>query len=80
MGLTFRYLQLLNPLTDLAEFGIWRYFEVFISDIKSDFTFENFQNFVVRKHTERNDNFRKSRVLLDKLVAVVKLEILRSQK
>ena len=41
-----------------------------ILNIKSDFTSENFKNFVIRKHIWI-DNFRKSRVLLNKLVAVV---------
>ena len=43
----------LKPLTDFTE--IW-YLGVFwgaFSDVNSDFTFENFKNFVVRKHMER---------------------------
>ena len=46
-----------------------------ISNIKSDFTFENFKNFVVRKH-----KFRKSQVLLNNLFAMVTPEILGNQK
>ena len=48
------------------------------SNINPDFTFENFYNFVIRKHI--NDNFRKSRVLLDKLVAMVTPDNLGNQK
>ena len=50
------------------------------SNIKSDFTFENFQNFVIEKHIIWNDNFRKSRVPPDKLVAMVTLDNLGNQK
>ena len=46
-----------------------------VSNIKSDFPYENFQNFVIWK-----DNFRKSRVLPDKLVAVVTPDNLGNQK
>ena len=46
-----------------------------VSNIKSDFTFENFENFVIRKH-----NFRKSRVLPDKLVVMVTPNNLGNQK
>ena len=49
-----------------------------VSNIKSDFTFENFKNFVIRKHM--NENFRKSRVFPDKLVAVVTPGNLGNQK
>ena len=41
-----------------------------VSDIKSDFTFKNFENFVMRKHMKRY-NFREARVLLNKLVVMV---------
>ena len=46
-----------------------------VSSIKLDFTFENF---VIRKHMD--DNFRKSRVLPDKLVAMVTPNNLGNQK
>ena len=49
-----------------------------VSNIKSGFTFENFQNFVIMKH--RNYNFRKARVFADKLVAMVTLDNLGNQK
>ena len=49
-----------------------------VSNIKSDFTFENFQNFVIREHIY--NNFRKSRVLPDKPVAMVTLDNLGNQK
>ena len=39
------------------------------SDIKSCFTFKNFENFVINLW---NDDFRKSRVLLNKLDAMVR--------
>ena len=46
--------------------------------VKSNFTFENFSNFVIRKHVERY--FRKFRVLPEKLVAMVTPDNLENQK
>ena len=36
----------------LLTFGNSRYFRVLVSNMKSEFTFENFQNFDIRKHME----------------------------
>ena len=49
-----------------------------VSNIKSYFTFENFSNFVIRNIW--NNNFRKSRVRPDKLVAMVTADKLGNQK
>ena len=49
-----------------------------VSNITFDFTFENFKNFVSRKYW--NENFRKSRVLIDKLLAMVIPDNLGNQK
>ena len=46
-----------------------RYFGVVISGIKSDFTFTNFKNFVIRKI-----------ILFNKFVALVTLKIVRDQE
>ena len=48
------------------------------SDINSDFDFENFLNFVIKKHVGRL--IQKPRVFLNKLVAMVTPNILGSQK
>ena len=38
---------------DLAEIWYLEVFGVLVSNIKSDFTCESFQNFVIRKHIEQ---------------------------
>ena len=51
---------------------------MFVANIRSDFTFENSENFVIRKHIERY--FRNSLVLHDKVVAMVTPDSLGNQK
>ena len=51
---------------------------LFFPNIKSEFTFENFKIFAIRNIW--NNNFRKSRVLPDKLIAMVTPDNLGNQK
>ena len=50
---TFGSYEHLKFTLDLAEIWYLEVFGVLVSNIKSDFTCESFQNFVIRKHIEQ---------------------------